>query len=85
MVDIEFKWNGKTVRADQLGALVANSLEEAILTELKDSVTETIRSIVDPETGEQPRVTIIGSSIDDLSLNIEGSEALVERVKNALS
>lgn len=84
MSGVGFKWNGKTVRGNQLGKLMANSIEKTMLSQVKDHVTKKIASIVDPETGERPKVTIVGSNIKNLRFEIEGSAEVIAKVKRAL-
>jgi hypothetical protein len=63
---------------------VGNALEQALLSSIKDEVTQKVRSIRDPKTGERPKIKVKGRSIDSLSFEISGSEDLVARVRQAL-
>lgn len=77
MIDIEFKLNGRKVRPNNLG----NQLEKAMLKQVRDNVASKLRGVRDPETGEHPKVTIQGRSLDDLSFEVSGSPKLIEEVK----
>ena len=80
MIDISFEINGRKVNPNQMG----NALEKALLSSIKDEVTQKVRSIRDPKTGERPKIKVKGRSIDSLSFEISGSEDLVARVRKAL-
>lgn len=80
MIDISFEINGRKVNPNQMG----NALEQALLSSIKDEVTQKVRSIRDPKTGERPTIKVKGRSIDSLSFEISGSEDLVGRVRKAL-
>jgi hypothetical protein len=80
MIDISFEINGRKVNPNQMG----NALEQALLSSIKDEVTQKVRSIRDPKTGERPKIKVKGRSIDSLSFEISGSEDLVARVRKAL-
>lgn len=79
MIKIEF--NGKpfdpaTFENDTLAAVLLLAAEE---------IRQRISSIRDPDTGEFPTVVICADPIAPLSLRIEGSDAMIERVKEALN
>ena len=80
MIDISFEINGRKGNPNQIG----NALEQALLSSIKDEVTQKVRSIRDPKTGERPKIKVKGRSIDSLSFEISGSEDLVARVRKAL-
>jgi hypothetical protein len=78
MLRIEF--NGKPFEPDALeDALMAAALEAA-----KEQIREKIGGIRDPQTGEFPTVVIRATSLEDMQLHIEGSDALIARVREAL-
>lgn len=81
MIDIDFKLNGRMVRPDD----IADELERAMLTQVRDDIAQKLHGIRDPETGAAPKVTMKGSGLNDLSFEVSGSEALVEEVKRRLS
>ena len=80
MIDISFEINGRKVNPSR----VSNELENALMDSIKDEVTQKVRGIRDPKTGERPKIKVKGRSIDKLSFEISGSEDLVARVRKAL-
>ena len=81
MIDISFEINGRKVHPNQ----VADELEKAMLEELVAEVKKKVGSVRDPKTGQRPRITFKGRSIDNLSFEVRGSEELVELVRKQLS
>ena len=80
MIDISFEINGRKVNPSR----VSNELENALMDSIKDEVTQKVRGIRDPKTGERPKIKVKGRSIDKQSFEISGSEDLVARVRKAL-
>ena len=80
MIDIQFEVNGKKVRPSQ----IKNELERALLDGVRNEVARKLRGVHDPETGERPKVTVKGRSLDDLSFEVSGPETLIEEVKKKL-
>lgn len=81
MFDISFEVNGKKVNPNNMG----DAIEAAVLSSVSDSIKESVGSIRCPEHGESPKIKVIGSDLDNLSLEVSGCcETLVEQVKNEL-
>lgn len=80
MIDISFKINGKKVRPDQM----RGALEMAVCQEISENLKAKLRNIRDTQTGETPKIVVTGKSLDDLKLEISGSEDFIERVKKVL-
>lgn len=78
MFRLEF--NGKPFDpGDFEDALMAAALEA-----LKEQIRAKVGGIRDPETGEFPTVVIRATSLEDVQLHIEGSDAVIARVREAL-
>lgn len=79
-MNVEFEINGKKVDPQA----IEDELERAILEGIKEEVESQIEPITDPETGQPPKVTLKGDDLDNLSVEVEGSEAVVRQVKDVL-
>lgn len=77
---IRFMIDGREVSPDTIeDQLMALALES-----VRDQIQEQIGAIRDPETGAFPTVIVRGSSLDDLSMEIEGPPGVIEAVKQRL-
>lgn len=81
MIDIEFKLDGRTIRPNQL----ASEWERAIMKQVHENIDKMLHGIRDPETGMTPKITLKGRSLDKLSIEVSGSEALIKEVNRRLS
>lgn len=81
MVDIEFRIGGRKIHPDKIG----DELEKAVLLRFRDDIKKKIQGIRDSKTGERPKIIVKGRSSSDLSIEISGSESLIEEVKRRLS
>lgn len=63
---------------------IKDALMKAVLESIRAQITEKVRAIRDPETGEFPTVIVRGDSIDNLTLHVEGSDKLTALVKERL-
>lgn len=61
-----------------------DQLQAAVLQQVVDHVREQVGSIRDPDTGEFPTVVIRATSLSDMKLQVEGSDALIARVREVL-
>jgi len=77
---LTIRLNGRTVRPDQL----RNELERSMLRSIEAEVKDRLRYVLDPVTGERPKVVMEGRSLDRLSFQISGSAAVVEEAKRKL-
>lgn len=80
MLDIKFEVGGRTVRAGDLGDAIDDLLFKAVA----DSLHEQLSGVRDPETGEFPVVAVRGNDLSNLSLEISGSDRVVELAKQRL-
>lgn len=80
MVKVQFKVNGRTVRPND----IASQLEKAMFKQVQDGIAQKLRNVRDPETGAGPTVKVVGRSLDNLSFEVVGSPALIEKVKRRL-
>ena len=77
---IRFMIDGREVSPDTIeDQLMALALES-----VRDQIQEQIGAIRDPETGAFPTVIVQGSSLDDLTMAIEGPPGVIEAVKERL-
>lgn len=78
MVRIEF--NGKPFDpATFEDALMAAAFEQVV-----EQIRSRVGSIRDPQTGEFPTVLISATSLSDMQLHVEGSDALIAHVRDVL-
>lgn len=61
------------------------TLDDILIQSLVEQVREKLGSIRHPETGEFPTVSVTGSSLDGLQVQIEGSPELVQLVQERLA
>lgn len=78
MIYLEFQ--GKRIDPSQL----QDALEAAVLEQCIESVRKQVASIRDPETGEFPTIVVRATSLSDITLHIEGSDALIAQVRERL-
>lgn len=74
MIDISFEINGRKVSSER----IASEMEKAMFESIKKDLTEKLRRVRDPISGERPKVTVRGRSIDNLEIEVEGSEKVIE-------
>ncbi len=72
-MSIEFRVGGRKVPANRFAA----EMEKAIAKEARDGLVREIGKVRDPKTGERPKVRAKGRGLNDLSLEVEGSEAVI--------
>lgn len=80
MLDISFEINGRKVNPNR----IADEFEKAIYRQIRDELVRKVGSICDPKTGERPKLKVTGRSLKDLSIEVSGSEKLIEEVKRRL-
>lgn len=80
MLKVEFRLGGRLVRPNDIG----KQLERAILQQVQGDISQKLRDVRDPETGQPPTVTFVGRTVDDLSFEVAGSPALIEEVRRRL-
>ena len=77
---ISFEVGGRKLNPDNL----ADALMAAVLHGVEESLRARVGSIRDPETGEFPVLVVRGRDLENLSIEVEGSERLVALVKERL-
>jgi hypothetical protein len=77
---IKFTVGGRSVNPDN----IEDALMGVVLKGMRDTITEKVGTIRDPETGEFPTVIVRGDSIDKLTLHVEGSPKLIALVRERL-
>lgn len=73
-------FNGKLFNSNDF----EKSLMEAAAKSVKGEMSERLRSMRHPKTGEFPTVLPWGSQLDSISLKIEGSDELLQHIKSKL-
>lgn len=79
-VMISFEIGGRRIKPEN----IADALEAAVLEAIAGQIREKIGSVRDPQTGEFPTIVMRGESLNNLSMHIEGSPALVEAVRSRM-
>ena len=80
MIDIIFKINGRVIRPNQVG----NAREEEALKTIENEITKKVGNLHDPQTDERLKILVKGRDLNDLTLEVSGSEELVEQAIKAL-
>lgn len=81
MIDIHFEINGKRTNSNN----IADALERAMVETIADGLRTQLASVRDPNTGEFPTVVVRGNTLDNLSIKVEGSDAVVALAKARLA
>lgn len=63
----------------------AEDIQSAIVGSAKEQLRERFSAIRHPQTGEFPTVQVMGNTLDDLRLVVEGSPALLEIIKERMN
>jgi hypothetical protein len=80
MIDVSFEIDGRKVRPNQ----IQDALERAMFEDVRDQLVRKVGNIRDPKTGARPKLRVRGRSLDNLSVEVEGSPELIEEVKRRL-
>lgn len=72
---------GKSIRPDQF----ADEMMKQVFKNAVDELRERYSAIRHPKTGEFPTVIVLGTSLDDFSLRLEGSKELMDIVREKFS
>jgi len=81
MFEVKMTINGKPMTE----ANIQSELEKAMLEAIVQGIEETIESVVSNDEASQITVNVIGTDIEDLSLNITGPDEIVAKVEAALA
>ena len=80
-VEVSFEINGRKVSPQNWG----NAVERALLENLKEQIQDKLRGVRCAEHNQQPRVTVAGSSLDQLSFQVHGCcQKLIDQATKAL-
>lgn len=82
---ISISINGKKTGSNDIGNELEKQLKRAVFAKVSDELHDRIGSIRHPETGEFATVVVLGDSLEDLSLRVEGSPELITIVKSRMS
>ena len=80
MVDIEFRIGGKKIHPNN----IKDAFEKSILEQVKKNILSKLHGIKDPETGDFPKIVVKGNTLNNLSFEVNGSEALKAEIKKCL-
>jgi hypothetical protein len=80
MLKINFEINGRSVSP----ANIEDAIESMLLQQIEQIIHARLAGVRDPETGEFPIVAVRGKGLKNLSFAVNGSEKLVEIVKQRL-
>jgi len=81
MFEVKMTINGKPMTE----ANIQSELEKAMLEAIVQGIEETVESVVSNDEASQITVNVIGTDIEDLSLNITGPDEIVAKVEAALA
>lgn len=82
---LSFSINGKSVGLNDFGDELEKKIKKAAFAKLSSELRDRIGSIRQPETGEFPTVVILGETLEDMALRVEGSTELMDLVKSRMS
>jgi hypothetical protein len=77
-MDITFKVNGRRVPANQIGKAMGNALERAAFQQTRENVKARLSGIRCSVHHQAPQVTSSGSSLSNLTWDIQGCCALLK-------
>ena len=77
MFDISFEINGRKVNPNDM----EDALESLILSQVAESVKESVGNLLCAEHGQSPKIKVKGRNLDNLSFDISGCcDDLIEKV-----
>lgn len=77
---ITFEIGGRTVKPEN----IADAMEAMMLKAIAEQIREKVGSVRDPETGEFPAIVVRGDDIDNLQFHVEGSQKMIDLVRERL-
>jgi len=80
MLKITYEVNGKKIDPNNFGS----EMEKAILPAVAEKATEVVKSKLSEEEIAQITIEIQGTSLNDLSMNLRGPEAIIKKLTDAL-
>lgn len=81
MLDVRFEINGRRVDPKRIG----NALEQVVYEKVVADIRRKVGAVRDPETGRPPKITVKGRSLNNLSIEVHGSEEVINTVKRRLA
>ena len=80
MIEVTFEIGGRKIRLNQ----IKDALERAMFEQIREGLIKRIGNIRDPETNAVPKLRVKGRSLENFSIEVEGSPYLIEQVKHRL-
>ncbi|EGR0214176.1 hypothetical protein LEZ42_004460 [Vibrio parahaemolyticus] len=81
MFEVKMTINGKPMTE----ANIQSELEKAMLEAVVEGIKETVESTVSKDEASQVTIDVIGTDIEDLSLEISGPDEIVAKIEAALA
>ena len=73
-------FNGQPFRSGDF----RRALEDGIFEQVRRGILDKLSGVRDPQTGQPPRITVTGCDLKNLSVKVEGSEALIAEINRRL-
>ncbi len=80
MLEVTFEINGKPIDPQKVGDVIERATYEAVV----EWVVQRVGDVRDPETGEVPKINVVGKDLAHLSFEISGSDRVVAMAKQRL-
>lgn len=81
MFDIKMTVNGKPITKTN----VKNEIERALFENAIETAKEKISNTISSKEASQITIDVIGTGIDNLSLNINGPDEIIEKINKSIS
>lgn len=81
MFNIELTINGKPMTE----ANIKNEFDQAVFEAVVDGAKQSVAAAISEEEASKITIDVIGTDIENLSLNIEGPDDIVEKIEKGLS
>ncbi|EGR3219706.1 hypothetical protein RGL42_002790 [Vibrio parahaemolyticus] len=81
MFEVKMTINGKPMTE----ANIQSELEKTMLEAVVEGIKETVESTVSKDEASQVTIDVIGTDIEDLSLEISGPDEIVAKIEAALA
>ncbi|HHC6787007.1 TPA: hypothetical protein ACN38F_002236 [Vibrio parahaemolyticus] len=81
MFEVKMTINGKPMTE----ANIQSELEKVMLEAVVEGIKETVESVVSKDEASQIKIDVIGTNIEDLSLNVSGPDEVVAKIEAALA
>lgn len=64
---------------------IKNELDQAVFVSAVEGAKESVAAVISAEEASQIKIDVIGTDIDNLSLNINGPDEIVKKIEKSLS